>query len=100
MGVATTARDTYVSNPIVSVGENNLTLSLIFKEKYVAMFLHPEAWVDARRFDYAYKDFSLPLGAALTTFIRRSAYPSIENSRNSGNVPSVSSLADKLWWDK
>lgn len=28
----------------------NITLDLILKEKYVAMFLHPESWNDARRF--------------------------------------------------
>lgn len=99
MGVSAGARDAYINNPAVSIGATNLTLDLIFKEKYVAMFLHPEAWVDARRFDYQYKDFSLPVNAALSTFIRRSAYPVVETSRNGANVPDVS-LDTRLWWDQ
>lgn len=99
MGVAPAARDAYINNPAVGVGANNLTLDLIFKEKYVALFLHPEAWVDARRFDYQYKDFTLPVNAVLNTFIRRSAYPVVETSRNAANVPDVG-LDTRLWWDQ
>lgn len=90
----------YLSRPAVSVGAANLTLDLVFKEKYVALFLHPETWVDARRFDYKYKDFTLPDGAALSTFIRRAAYPVVETSRNGKNVSPVSGLDEKLWWDQ
>lgn len=98
MGVSATARDTYLALSTVAVGSAALTLDLIFKEKYVAMFLHPEAWVDARRYDYKFKDFTLPLNAALNEFIRRSAYPVVETSRNGSNVPSAT-LATRLWWD-
>lgn len=83
-----------------SVGSANLTKALIMKEKYVATYLNPEAWNDARRFDYAYKDFTLPQNAVLTTFIRRLAYPTGERSKNGKNIPNIGSLADKLWWDK
>ncbi|HEY1113815.1 MAG TPA: SusD/RagB family nutrient-binding outer membrane lipoprotein [Chitinophagaceae bacterium] len=99
MGVAAAARDAYIGSPTVSVGASALTLAHIFKEKYVAMFLHPEAWVDARRFDYQYKDFGLPVGAAFNEFIRRSAYPVVENSRNGANVPEVT-MTTRLWWDQ
>ena len=97
--VQSAAREEYLGNPAVAVGANNLTLNLIFKEKYIALFLHPEAWVDARRFDYGYKDFSLPVDAALPTFIRRSAYPVVETSRNGANVPQAD-LTTHLWWDE
>ncbi len=100
LGVATAARDKYVGNPIVSVGAANLTLDLIFKEKYVITYLNPEAWVDARRFDYKYKGFKLPVSAALTTFIRRVAYPTNEISENGVNVPAASPLSEPLFWDK
>lgn len=99
LGVGTTEREAYINNPAVSVGAQNLTLNLIFKEKYVAMFLHPEAWVDARRFDYQYKDFTLPLGTTLQSFVRRAAYPVIETSRNGANVPSTT-MVTRLWWDQ
>lgn len=83
-----------------SVGAASLTRALILKEKYVATYLNPEAWNDARRFDYQYKDFTLPQNAALSTFIRRLAYPTGERSKNGKNIPNVSSLTERLWWDK
>jgi hypothetical protein len=100
VGVAAEDKADYLTNPVVAVGVDAFTKDLIFKEKYVATFLQPEAWTDARRYDYKYKDFKLPINALLTTFIRRVGYPSSETSRNSANVPVVSSLADLLWWDK
>ncbi|OSZ73857.1 SusD/RagB family nutrient-binding outer membrane lipoprotein [Chitinophagaceae bacterium IBVUCB2] len=84
----------------VSVGSANLTKDMIFREKYVATYLNAEAWNDARRYNYAYKDFGLPVGAVLPTFIRRLEYPTLERSENGANVPPVASLADKLWWDQ
>lgn len=98
--VAAAARDAYIANPIVSVGAAALTLDLIFKEKYVVTYLNPEAWNDARRFDYKYKGFTLPVGAALPTFIRRVAYPSGETTKNGVNVPAEMPLSTPLWWDK
>jgi hypothetical protein len=100
LGVTASEKNTYLSDPAVAVGVANFAIDHIFKEKYVAMFLHPEAWTDARRYDYKYKDFTLPLNAALPTFIRRMGYPSSEKDRNGENVPNVGSLADKLWWDQ
>ncbi|MGF7218054.1 hypothetical protein GGR92_004231 [Spirosoma lacussanchae] len=100
LGVATAARDTYLANPAVSVGADKLTLDLIFKEKYVVTYLNPEAWNDARRYDYQYKGFTLPLNAALPTFIRRVAYPNGETSKNGANVPAEVPLSTPLWWDK
>jgi hypothetical protein len=92
--------EAYINNPIVSVGEANLTLDLIFKEKYAATYLSPQAWNDARRFDYKYKDFRLPQGAALSNPIRRVAYPTAERAENGSNVPADVPLDTPLWWDK
>jgi hypothetical protein len=100
LGVSEADKLTYVNNPSVSVGEANITRDLIFKEKYVAMFLNPEAWVDARRFNYQYKNFKLPQGAVLNTFIRRLAYPTVETSRNGANVPNVGKLDERLAFDE
>jgi hypothetical protein len=100
VGVAPGNKQAYLTNPVVAVGVAAFTKDLIFKEKYVATFLQPETWTDARRFDYRYKDFSLPRNAQLSTFIRRVGYPTSETSRNGENVPPVGSLADHLWWDK
>ena len=89
----------YITNPVVAVGKDALTLQLIMKEKYVATFLLPVAWVDMRRFDYNYKGFALPANATLNTFIRRGDYPSSATARNGKNVPAWS-RTDHLWWDQ
>lgn len=102
LGVEQTEIEAYVNNPIISMGVADFTIDDIFREKYVAMFLHPEAWVDARRYNYQYKNFTLPeninpqLGGE---FIRRLVYPDSELSRNGKNVPAVK-LTDRIWWDE
>lgn len=90
----------YLARPSVSVGESGLTLSHIFKEKYVATYLNFEAWNDARRHNYAYAGFEMPYGAQLNTFIRQVAYPVDEQTRNPENVPANQDLGQPLWWDR
>ena len=99
MSLPDTAITRYTSDPSVAVGSGALTLQLIMKEKYVACFLSPVTWDDMRRTDYAYQGFSLPVGALLTSFIRRMPYPVDELSRNGKNAPTVQ-LSDHLWWDQ
>ncbi|WP_149303466.1 SusD/RagB family nutrient-binding outer membrane lipoprotein [Pareuzebyella sediminis] len=101
LGVPQTDIDTYLAGPDVSMGESAFTLNDIFKEKWVALFLHPESWNDARRFDYQYENFTLPanLNPDLSgQFIRRLPYPDSETSRNGNNVPEVT-LLDRIFWD-
>ena len=91
----------YLANPEVSLGSGSLTLDDIMKEKYIAMYLHPEAWVDARRYDYQYEGMTLPANhnpALGGEFIKRLVYPDSEQSRNSANLPQVT-LGDELFWD-
>lgn len=90
---------TYIA--AISKGEASLTLSDIFREKYIVTYLNAEAWNDARRWDYQYKNFQLPMGAVLgNEFIRRVAYPLNETTENGSNVPEEVPLSTKLWWDK
>ena len=101
LGVDDTDATNYLTDPNVAVGAASLTLDLILKEKYISLFLNPETWNDARRFDYNYRDFTLPenlnpdLGGQL---IRRVIYPESETTRNGDQVPSVT-LTSRLWWD-
>lgn len=100
--VGDSEKEAYLADQSVSVGAGSLTMDLILKEKWVALFLHPETWNDARRFDYGYKDMTLPanLNPNLNgQFIRRLAYPDNEVSRNGQNVPDVT-LLDRIWWDQ
>lgn len=102
IGVEEDSIEDYVDSPGVSMGATNLTIDDIFKEKYVAMFLHPEAWVDARRYDYQYEDMTLPafLSPEVNNdYIRRLVYPDSEISRNGANVPEVM-LLDRIFWDQ
>ncbi|PZX57723.1 SusD-like starch-binding protein associating with outer membrane [Algoriphagus ratkowskyi] len=102
LSVNSTEKSAYLTHPSVSMGAAALTIDAIFKEKYVAMFLHPETWNDARRYDYGYKNMTLPenlnpdLGGK---YLRRLAYPDSEVSRNGANVPVVS-LLDRVWWNQ
>lgn len=100
LGVAAASKNAYLAHPSVAVGAANLTLRRIMDEKYKAMFLHPSSWTDARRFDYQYTDFQMPLNAVLPTYIRRLDYPSVETTRNGENVPLVNGLDQRLWWDE
>ena len=102
IGIADSAREAYVTDPAVAVGASNLTLDLIFKEKYVALFLNPETWVDARRNDYDYTNMTVPVNQNPELggdFIRRLAYPDSEITRNTEQVPAGVDLLDRVWWD-
>ena len=102
VGVDPVDRDAYLNDPAVAVGAGALTIDDVMREKYVALFLHPETWVDARRYDYAYEDMTIPanLNQDLNgQFIRRLVYPDSETQRNGENVPEVS-LGDRLFWDQ
>ena len=100
MGVAAADRDAYVNHALISVGANNLTLEHIFREKYKAMFLMPVTWDDARRYNYGYTGFQLPLNVVGSNYVRRLVYPSVETSRNAANVPAVTNVTQRLWWDQ
>lgn len=93
-------RDDYLSSEAIAQTEGELTLQHIFDEKYKALFLSPETWSDARRFDYGYTDFSLPANAKTNTFVRRIVYPGVEQSTNGNNVPNVDDVTARLWWDQ
>jgi len=93
--------DAYLAEATVSMGEAAFTIDDIFKEKWIALFLHPEAWTDARRHDYQYLNMDLPANINPDLngqFIRRLPYTDNEVSRNGANVPSVT-LLDRIFWD-
>ena len=54
--VTTTNKNAYLASSVVAQSPGALTIDKIFQEKYIATYLNPEAWNDARRHDYMYKD--------------------------------------------
>lgn len=99
VGVDMASIDAYLADPAVGVGQGNLTMDLIFKEKYTAMFLNPETWNDARRHDYGYQGFDLPIGANLPEFVRLVTVPEVATARNGENTPNTT-LTDRVFWDQ
>lgn len=102
LGVSAADRDDYINDPVVSVGDANITLDLVMKEKYVALYLNPEAWNDARRYNFQYADMTIPAGLNPELngqFSRRLQYPLSEFTTNSDNVPEVN-LLNRIWWDQ
>lgn len=107
VGVSSADADAYLNDASVAVGAENLSLDLIMKEKYLALFLHPEVWTDMRRYDYndqVYKDLALPVAHnpfLEGRWVRRVRYPDSEYSRNDVNVQEVTKdVSTRLWWDQ
>ncbi|SOE22354.1 Starch-binding associating with outer membrane [Spirosomataceae bacterium TFI 002] len=99
LGVAPEATTSYLASGILPATAADVKLKDIFNQKYITMFLHPESWVDARRFNYSYDKFTLPVNAALgTAFVRRLDYPDTEYQRNAANVPKVD-LTTPIFWN-
>ncbi len=99
VGVTTANIDAYLSNPVIAIGADKLTLTHIIKEKYKAMMLNGDVWTDLRRYDYL--DFAMPenvnpdLGAGR---IQRNNYPSSELIRNRENAQANTKRANVPMW--
>jgi hypothetical protein len=77
------------------------------KEKYIAMYLNPEAWVDVRRYQYRselYRGMAKPVNyneALQGEFIRRVLYPNEEINRNTVEVtPRIKPMQEIMWWEQ
>ena len=98
----------YVADTGIAVGEANLMLNHIMKEKYIANFLNPETFVDFRRYDFSADVFlglTLPLDTAEGEFpgewLVRAQYPNTEETRNPDNVnANKQSPIVPVWWDR
>lgn len=106
LGVDGPSQTAYLSNPLVAVTPAGLTLEHIMKEKQTALYLHPEAWVDVRRYDYnpaIFKGMALPANHWTEMggqFIRRSGLPADELSRNPNAAATAKLTFEKVWWDQ
>lgn len=83
-----------------------ITMEKIMTEKWKAMFtMEEETWTDMRRHDFSYpswitipkKDDGTPIASE---FIRRLLYPQDELDKNPQNVPEVTGIFERVWWDQ
>jgi len=107
LGVSGTDSAAYLADASVAVGEDNLTLALIMREKYIATLLNPESFVDLRRYDFNPEVFiglELPFNHNETLngeWVRRAQYPSSEQTRNGEEVSKVlKPINVGVWWDR
>jgi hypothetical protein len=113
LGVSGEEQAEYLSNPaFVAQSESEFTLSDLITQKFIALYLHPEAWVDMRRHDWStdiYPGLTRPASVNKQAFgedkwITRIPYnmeteyiynlPEIE--RLGAKDPAF--LATRLWW--
>ena len=93
---------TYLANPLVGVGEANITLKAIMEQKYIALYTQPEGWSDWRR-----TSFPALTPTSGNQIPRRMPYPQSERLFNGDNLravpdynPSNTFIFTKMWWDK
>ncbi len=85
LGVDPAQRDAYMSHPAVST----VDLERIMMQKYIALFLHQEAWTDMRRYHFdpnVFRGFVEPDYLGRNQPGQRARYPVSEETRNTANV--------------
>ncbi|TNE61227.1 MAG: SusD/RagB family nutrient-binding outer membrane lipoprotein [Bacteroidetes bacterium] len=101
-GIDAMAATDYLMSGAVAADANSLTLGHIMREKYIALFLNPEVWVDMRRQGYStgiYTGLFIPdqnNGPA-----QRAQYPQSEFNRNGTEVNKVKKgFTETMWRDQ
>ncbi|MCB0472921.1 MAG: SusD/RagB family nutrient-binding outer membrane lipoprotein [Flavobacteriaceae bacterium] len=112
LGVAASDITTYLNLLDTEVGANNIDLSHIMTQKYIAMMLDAETWVDMRRMDYSsdiYHGLKRPYNVNLDIFpndndwIQAMMYEYNEEDRNYQNMPNNDPnirLTTPVWWNQ
>lgn len=111
LGVPTAEITSYMDEVDNQIGSDNLSLSHIMVQKYIANMLNPETWVDMRRMDYSaeiYPGLQRPDNVNLDIFpgdndwIQAMMYEYNEEDRNYINMPDNNPyirLTTPLWWN-
>ncbi len=113
LGVAVADINTYLASRACAQSAATLTLKNIMEQKYIAMFIHPEQWVDMRRMDYStniYPGLTQPTGVNTELqgqWVRRFLPGSIEilyNINNAyselGRISNAQWMTTPVWWDR
>ncbi len=113
LGVAVADINTYLASRACAQSAATLTLKNIMEQKYIAMFIHPEQWVDMRRMDYStniYPGLAQPVGVNTELqgqWLRRLLPGSTEQLYNINNayselgrVSNAQWMTTPVWWDR
>ncbi len=96
-------RTEYIQKRVQLSGDFREKLEDIITQKYIALYLNPEAWVDYRRTGYPAIDPATGGSTALNPngeIPRRFAYPNSEVLQNKSVPTTTANLQDpRLWWD-
>jgi len=99
LGVEAGSMDDYINDSDVGVGAGNLTIGNIMQQKYIAMFLNPESWVDMRRIGYDnFLGFEIPDVTLFNGPAQRLVYPLDEFNRNSAAVEAAQKPFNQPMW--
>lgn len=115
LNISIEEQNEYLSNPgFVAQSEGEFSLSNIITQKFIAMYLHPEAWVDMRRHDWSTEVYP---GLTRPANVNEEAYgedrwitriPYNMETEYIYNLPEIERLgakdpaflASRLWWMK
>ncbi|GAA5221571.1 SusD/RagB family nutrient-binding outer membrane lipoprotein [Membranihabitans marinus] len=110
LGVTLDTIALYMESPSVAQSAAELTISDIMMQKYIALYLQPETWVDMRRYHYnpeVYTDLEYPanvLDLYEGKYIQRLPYdPQTEYIYNPKEIERLGArdplwLVDMVWW--
>ena len=102
--------DAYLATSAVAQSSAALTLSQIMMQKYIALYLQPEAWADMRRYNYSanvYTGLQYPVNALAVyegKWIQRLPYdPETEYKYNPKEIERLGAkeqtwIVKKIWW--
>lgn len=100
----------YLADASIDVGEGNLALHHIMKEKYIHNYLNPETFTDFRRYDFSDDVFTglqireedeTDEGDFVGQWFLRANYPATELNRNEANVlANQETPVTPVWWDQ
>lgn len=110
LGVTLDTIAMYMASPAVAESPNHLSVSDIMMQKYIALYLQPETWVDMRRYHYnpdIYTGLEYPENALELyegKFIQRLPYdPQTEYIYNPNEIERLGArdplwLVNMVWW--
>ncbi len=110
LGVTLDTIEMYMTSSAIPQSSNELTVSDIMTQKYIALYLQPETWVDMRRYKYdstVYKGLSYPKNALSIyngEYIQRLPYdPQTEYIYNPNEIARLNAqdpmwVVTKVWW--